>query len=62
MGAGQVRCDAGSIAAAVGSLQQAADGVEKQKSLMLCLILSLAEKICKVFMVTLALVGTKDYN
>ena len=29
---------------------------------MLCLILSLAEKICKVFMVALALVGTKDYN
>lgn len=29
---------------------------------MLCLILSLVEKICKVFMVTLALVGTKDYN
>lgn len=29
---------------------------------MLCLILSLAEKICKVFMVTLALVGMKDYN
>ena len=41
---------------------QTADGMEKQKSLVLCLNLSLVEKICKVFMAVLAHAELKAYN